>query len=295
MPNNRSINLKKEFLEFTDLLKTHFETAELFGEEEFSYETLSSPKHSQVKEDEVPRQGISSSFGGTHQSIPRSASGLTFSHSSPSLQTEDSAKTDKKEKLESLYQKFSNCQNCPLSQTRKKIVFGMGSLNPKVFFIGEGPGYEEDKQGLPFVGKAGILLDKILNSIGLDRKTVYIANIVKCHPLKDPNRPEMRGNDRPPSPFEIDSCRSILEQQIEILDPPIICALGSTAGKVLLRSEEGISRLRGRIFDFQFPISKKVVPLIPTYHPAALLRNELLKKDVWQDMKMLKKIVEGGT
>lgn len=249
MPNNCSVDLKKDFLEFADSLKTYFETAELFGEEEFSCEPISSPKHSQDKE-------------------------------------------DKKEKIKSLHQKFANCQNCPLAQTRAKIVFGMGSLDPKVLFIGEGPGYEEDKQGLPFVGKAGILLDKILKSIGLDRKTVYIANIVKCHPLKDADHPEMRGNDRPPLPFEIESCRTILEQQIEILNPPIICALGSTAAKVLLNSAEGISRLRGRIFDFQFPISKKVVPLISTYHPAALLRNELLKKDVWQDMKMLRKIIE---
>jgi DNA polymerase len=194
--------------------------------------------------------------------------------------------------LEALYKKFENCQNCSLSKTRNKIVFGMGSLHPKVLFIGEGPGFDEDQTGLPFVGKAGVLLDKIMASIGLDRKTVYIANIVKCHPLKDSSRPDLRGNDRPPLPIEIQSCRSILDQQIEILNPPVICALGNTAARVLLNREEGISMLRGKMYDFQFPVSKKTVPLIPTYHPAALLRNELLKKDVWEDMKRLRNILE---
>jgi DNA polymerase len=167
----------------------------------------------------------------------------------------------------------------------------MGSLDPRVLFIGEGPGYEEDRKGLPFVGRAGELLDRILAAIGLDRGQVYIANIVKCRPMKDPDQPELRGNDRPPEPAEIEACAQILEQQIEILDPPVICALGSTGAKVLLKTGEGITRLRGKVYNYQFPESGKIVPLVPTYHPAALLRNELLKKDVWRDMKLLRGII----
>lgn len=207
---------------------------------------------------------------------------------------EGRAQPGKKERLEALYRKYSGCQNCPLGASRNRIVFGMGSLDPLVLFIGEGPGYEEDQKGLPFVGKAGNLLDKILVSIGLDRTKVYIANVVKCHPIRDPSRPEMRGNDRPPEPMEIEACRPILEQQISILDPSVICVLGATSAKALLRTEQGISRVRGRVFDYEIPESKKVIPLIPTYHPAALLRNEALKKDVWQDMKLLRDILASG-
>lgn len=203
-----------------------------------------------------------------------------------------SLQNQRKEQLRALYAKFANCKNCALSGSRNKIVFGMGQLYPQALFVGEGPGYEEDRTALPFVGRAGALLDKILSSIGLDRNSVYITNIVKCHPMKDPAHPEMRGNDRPPFPVEIAACKTILDQQIEILQPPVICALGTTAARVLLQREEGISLLRGKVYQFQFPVTKKIVPLIPTYHPAALLRNELLKKEVWQDMKLLKKIVQ---
>jgi len=205
-------------------------------------------------------------------------------------QTKDQEKKgpSKKERLDSLYLKYAHCQNCGLAKSRQKIVFGMGSLDPKILAVGEGPGYEEDRQGLPFVGKAGMLLDKILASIGLDRNTVYIANIVKCHPLQDSTQPEKRGNDRPPLPEEMEACRPILNQQIEILNPPLILCLGSTAAKNLLGVNDGVTRLRGKIYSFSSPLTQKKIPLIVTYHPAALLRNELLKKDVWQDMKLLR-------
>lgn len=198
---------------------------------------------------------------------------------------------NRKTALDQLYKKYADCRRCPLCQTRKKIVFGMGSLQPRVLFIGEGPGYEEDRTGLPFVGKAGELLDKIFKAMGLSRDAVYITNIVKCHPLRDPSQPERRGNDRPPNFLEIESCREILEAQIEILNPPLLCALGNTAAKTLLKTEQGITQLRGQIHSFAFPQSEKTVPLIATYHPAALLRNESLKKDVWQDMKMVMKLL----
>lgn len=248
------------------LLKEYFKTVELFGEEEF--------------------------YDSSQSSIDRSPKILATVDAPSLISSSDSLKGNKEKKLFALYKKFENCQNCPLGRTRTKIVFGIGSVNPQVLFIGEGPGYDEDKNGIPFVGKAGMLLDKILKAISLDRNGVYITNIVKCHPMKDPDHPEMRGNDRPPLPLEIESCRAILDQQIEILDPPLICTLGTTAAKTLLRSESGISHLRGKIYKFQFPVTEKVVSLVPTYHPAALLRNESLKKDVWQDMKLVKKLIE---
>lgn len=209
----------------------------------------------------------------------------------PTFPSQNLALSNRKTALKKLYEKYADCRRCPLCQTRKKIVFGMGSLHPRVLFIGEGPGYEEDRTGLPFVGKAGELLDKIFKAMGLNRDLVYITNIVKCHPLRDPTKPEMRSNDRPPSFLEIESCREILQAQIEILNPPILCALGSTAAKTLLKTEQGITQLRGQVHSFVFPQSGKTVPLIATYHPAALLRNESLKKDLWQDMKVVMKLL----
>lgn len=243
-----------------NFLRDYLKTAELFGEENFLDDAA--PKHFSAVVKEV-------------QSIKETEI------QNPVL--------DRKEKLELLYQKYQDCRNCPLSKTRTKIVFGMGSLSPKVLFVGEGPGFDEDKTGLPFVGKAGKLLDKILDAIQLDRATnVYIANIVKCHPLRDPDHPESRGNDRPPMPDEVNACLPILYEQIEILQPLVICALGSPAAKTLLKTDRGISHLRGQFFDFTHPVSGRVVPLIPTYHPAALLRNDALKKDTWHDMKLLR-------
>ena len=112
--------------------------------------------------------------------------------------------------------------------------------------------------------------------------------------MKDPGRPDMRGNDRPPEFNETEACRPILDEQIEILQPPVICALGSPSAKALLRTDEGITRLRGKVYDFRLPVSGKIVPLVPTYHPAALLRNALLKKDAWADFKLLKKLITSG-
>lgn len=154
-------------------------------------------------------------------------------------------------------------------------------------FVGEGPGFEENRRGEPFVGRAGELLDRILASIGLSRQTVYIANMVKCRPMKDPQTPEARGNDRQPSPEELTACRPHIEAQARVLEPRFVVALGAVAARALLGTEEPIGRLRGRWQDIQ--LGGRTVKLLPTYHPAALLRNPDLKRDVWTDMKALKK------
>ncbi|MDD4004193.1 MAG: uracil-DNA glycosylase [Elusimicrobiaceae bacterium] len=180
----------------------------------------------------------------------------------------------------------SVCKLCPLGAARIKPVFGMGNPRAQIMLIGEGPGYEEDRQGLPFVGKAGQLLDKILGAMGLDRTNVYIANIAKCHPMIDPSNPEKRGNDRPPSPDEIRVCRPYLERQIELINPEFIIALGATAARELLSFTGSLSSMRGQLRDYPVTPAIKVAA---TYHPAALLRNPDYKRPTWDDMKLVMK------
>ncbi|MCX5789961.1 MAG: uracil-DNA glycosylase [Elusimicrobia bacterium] len=190
--------------------------------------------------------------------------------------------------LESLKEQVSACKKCPLGGQRLNAVFGVGSAQAEVMFVGEGPGYQEDRQGEPFVGRAGQLLDDILRAIGLSRETVYIANVVKCHPMKDPGDPDARGNDRPPTPKEMEACMPYLQEQIRLIAPRVIVTLGNVATKALLREETGISRLRGQWRELAVPGMAAPLRLLPTYHPAALLRDPGLKRDVWTDMKNLR-------
>lgn len=195
------------------------------------------------------------------------------------------------ERLAQLKAEVGSCRKCPLGAQRLTAVFGVGSPTAQVIFVGEGPGYEEDRQGEPFVGKAGQLLDKILAAIGLSRETVYIANIVKCHPMADPSTPDARGNDRPPTAAEMAACRPYLEEQIRLIRPKVLVTLGNSATKALLGVETGISRLRGQWQELNVP-GLGPVRVLPTYHPAALLRDPNLKRDVWTDMKNLKQELE---
>ena len=200
------------------------------------------------------------------------------------------------EKLRLLREEIGDCLRCPLGKTRIKLAFGVGNPGAKVLFIGEGPGYQEDRQGEPFVGRAGQLLDKILEATGLSRKPVepewkwiYIANMAKCHPLIDPSDNTKHGNDRPPTPEEMAVCSPFLMKQIRIIRPLFIVALGATAGKGLLKTDRGISTFRGKWVDWSPEGEPGLhIRMMPTYHPAALLRNPNLKKDVWEDMKALK-------
>ena len=162
------------------------------------------------------------------------------------------------------------CTKCPLHKTRTRTVPGQGSMTPEIMFIGEGPGCDEDQQGLAFVGRAGQLLTKIIEAMGLTRNDVFIGNIVKCRP------PE----NRKPLPDEMNACLPYLRAQIELLNPKIIVALGATSVQGLLQIETvGITKLRGKW------LSYKEIDLMPTFHPAYLLRNPPAKKEVWEDMK----------
>ncbi len=199
--------------------------------------------------------------------------------------------------LKKLEKEVSSCKKCSLSRSRIKTVFGVGNPNAEVIFIGEGPGYDEDRIGEPFVGRAGKLLDKILNSIELSREKVYIANIVKCHPMADPSAPDSRGNDRPPTPEEISACRSYLDRQIALVSPRCVVALGSVAAKVLLNVSSTIGSLRGKWHEYSFDASggpAKTVKLLAVYHPSALLRNPSLKQAAWHDFKMLRSFLQAG-
>ena len=176
--------------------------------------------------------------------------------------------------LDELNAKILRCTRCGLARTRNNVVPGMGVQNPEVLVVGEGPGHDEDMQGLPFVGKAGVLLDRMLAAIGLDRKTnCYIANIVKCRP------PENRN----PFPDEQSACFSFLEAQIHILKPKMILCMGKIAIEKITGQSIAITQKHGEFFEYNG------IPVMPTYHPSALLRNEELKRPAWEDLKKFKK------
>jgi DNA polymerase len=169
------------------------------------------------------------------------------------------------------------CLKCNLAATRKNVVFGEGSNKSKVMFVGEAPGEEEDIQGRPFVGKAGKLLDQLIERIGLRRENVYICNILKCRPP----------NNRDPEGSEIASCKNYLFSQIELIKPKIICTLGRHAYNTLMDVDERITKVRGTVKTF------RSMTLLPTYHPSFLLRNQDKIKEVWEDMEHLKQLLKG--
>jgi DNA polymerase len=181
---------------------------------------------------------------------------------------------NKEEQLKNVCQKMANCQLCQLAKTRHNLVFGDGNPHAQIVFVGEAPGADEDEQGLPFVGRAGQLLtDIIVKGMKLERKDVYICNILKCRPP---------GN-RNPLPDEISMCEPFLKKQLQIISPKIICALGTFAAQTLLKTDIPISALRGRVHSYEG------IKLMPTYHPAYLLRNPAAKKSVWEDVQMIMK------
>jgi DNA polymerase len=173
---------------------------------------------------------------------------------------------------------IGDCTRCKLCNLgRKQIVFGVGSPTADLMFVGEAPGRDEDTQGIPFVGRAGQKLTQIIEAIGLTRNDVYIANVIKCRP------PENRN----PEPDEVERCEPFLFRQVDTIRPKVIVALGTFAARSLLKTTEPISRLRGRVYDYRG--SK----LVPTFHPAFLLRNPSCRREVWEDMKKVRALLHG--
>jgi DNA polymerase len=195
---------------------------------------------------------------------------------SVSTMTEVSAGTaGRSASLEDIRRELGDCRRCSLGEKRTNLVFGVGNENADIAFVGEAPGRDEDLRGEPFVGEAGQLLTKIVLAMGLVREDVYICNVLKCRPP----------NNRNPQPDEIESCEPFLLRQLQAISPKVIVALGTFAAQTLLRTREPISRLRGRFHDYHG------IPLMPTFHPAYLLRNPAMKREVWDDMKTVLKML----
>jgi len=172
---------------------------------------------------------------------------------------------------------IANCTLCPLHAGRRQVVFGVGNPDADLMFVGEAPGHDEDVQGEPFVGKAGQLLTRIIEAMGFKRSDVYIGNVNKCRPP----------NNRAPVPEEMDACRPFLLRQIDIIQPKVICLLGATAVRGLLQSKEGITQIRGRFLRW------RGILVMPTFHPAYLLRNPAEKRTVWEDVQKVRDVVLG--
>ncbi len=181
------------------------------------------------------------------------------------------------ETLDAIRDDLGECTRCKLHSGRNTIVFGVGSPTADLMFVGEAPGRDEDREGECFVGRAGQLLTKIIASIGLSRDEVYIANVIKCRPP----------NNRNPELDEIQQCEPFLFRQVDVIQPKVVVALGAFAVRTLLRTDQAISRLRGQIHDY------RGAKLVPTFHPAFLLRSPERKRDVWEDMKKVQSLLTG--
>jgi len=190
---------------------------------------------------------------------------------------ESPVQPDPQRTLDSFYHEIKDCVRCPLGHTRTKFVFGVGNPKADIMFVGEAPGRDEDLQGEPFVGRAGQLLDKILFASKFSREEVYIANVLKCRP------PE----NRDPQPEEMETCSPYLLEQIRLINPKFIVCLGRIAAMQLLKTKLALGKMRGSFHDFNG------IKVMVTYHPAALLRFPSYKKDVWEDMKILRKAYDG--
>jgi uracil-DNA glycosylase len=180
-----------------------------------------------------------------------------------------------RETMEEIRAELGECNRCQLGRTRTNLVFGIGNPHARLVFVDEAPGRDEDLQGEPFVGEAGQLLTKIINAMGFQRSEIYICNVLKCRPP----------NNRNPLPSEIEQCHPFMLRQVKSIGPEVVVALGTFAAQTLLQTKEPISKLRGRFHDYHG------IPLMPTFHPAFLLRNAAMKREVWEDMQQVMKLL----
>jgi uracil-DNA glycosylase len=182
---------------------------------------------------------------------------------------------ERREDLVALYREAQACRRCPLYETRTRVVFGNGNANADLMFVGEAPGFHEDQQGLPFVGRAGQLLDELLEGIGLSRGSVFVCNVLKSRPP---------GN-RDPQPEEIDACKPYLYRQVELIEPKVVCTLGNFATKLLTRSSRGITSVHGEPQEHE--LGARRVRIYPLFHPAAALRTPAVKQQLRDDFERL--------
>ena len=242
---------------------------------------LKSLQEEGVEEIYVRAGGSPKAAARTHPIIKSGVASSEFAALNPAVESErvtSEGMSPARSEMLKLREQALACTRCQeLYGTRTKVVFGAGNIKARLMFVGEAPGYDEDQQGLPFVGAAGQLLTKIIEAMGLTRSQVFIANTLKCRPP---------GN-RQPKPEEIENCSPFLQKQIELIRPEIICALGTFAAQTLLKKADSISRMRGKFYDLGNGIR-----VIPTFHPAYLLRNPEEKRKVWDDMKAIKAELE---
>ena len=206
--------------------------------------------------------------------VRRSAADLS-TPAAPPVESAPAGRSTSPMSLDGIRDTLGDCTRCKLHQGRTTLVFGVGRADADLMFVGEAPGRDEDLQGVPFVGRAGQLLTKIIESIGLTRDEVYIANVIKCRPPQN----------RDPEPDEVETCEPFLFDQLAVIQPRVVVALGAFAVRTLLKSEQPISRLRGQVFDY------RGAKLVPTFHPAFLLRSPDRKRDVWEDMKKVRALL----
>lgn len=225
-----------------------------------------------------------------HDIQPQTQQAVSSSPQSISDNTEAPMSAQEKQAvLDQIAAEIRTCKRCPLGDTRLNAVPGEGNPAAELMFIGEGPGFDEDHKGRPFIGRAGQLLDKMIAAMGLRREQVFIGNIAKCHPMVNPSNPEARGNDRAPNAGEIAVCRKYIERQIAAISPKYVVALGGVAAKALISDTKSLGALRGRfhLLHLDTVELKTPVKILATYHPAALLRNPGWKKDAWADLQMV--------
>ncbi len=215
-----------------------------------------------IPQEHVPKSSL--------QSVQEETETIFLPASNAPKQPEISAQNSE-DPLGSILRDIGDCKRCKLANTRTNIVFGEGSPSARLMFVGEAPGFDEDCQGRPFVGRAGQLLTKIIQAMNMTREEVYICNVIKCRP------PENRN----PEKDEIMTCSQFLNRQISVIKPRFICALGTFSAQTLLKTNEPISKLRGNFFDYSG------IRLMPTFHPSYLLRNPDKKREVWNDMQLI--------
>lgn len=211
-------------------------------------------------------------FAAAQEDQPAAGVKPTADAGEPARVTEPSpSRVVDREPLDAIRMELGDCHRCQLGATRTNLVFGVGNPHARLVFVGEAPGRDEDLQGEPFVGEAGQLLTKIIQAMGFQRNEVYICNVLKCRPP----------NNRNPLPTEVEQCHPFMLRQVQAIGPQAVVALGTFAAQTLLQTKEPISKLRGRFHDYHG------IALMPTFHPAFLLRNPAMKRQVWEDMKQV--------
>ena len=264
---------------YLDQLKARLEYYQEIGIDGLKVQKLGPTGSPESSEPGAPFAGLSNSLSITTPMKPYTESkerSWEVFDPSPSLFSLSSLTAGKQETLEEIRTDLGDCKRCKLCSTRTNIVFGSGDSQARLVFVGEGPGADEDLEGLPFVGRAGQLLTKIIEAIRLTRDQVYICNVVKCRPP----------NNRFPEPDEVAACSPFLLRQLESIRPSVICCLGAAAAQTILQTKAPIGRLRGRFHDC---LGTKVMP---TFHPSYLLRNPEAKRDVWEDMKKVRALLD---